>query len=204
MSQIILFDIDNTLIDTFKLASQIDEQIISNYSIPRDNFISAKNEYYSQIKVPTRFNPQNYCAHIATSFNLDLEKIETIFNQSKYYINSLFPGTKLVLSQLSIDNKLGIFSEGYEDFQIKKLKLSGIYSYFIPSLFFIFSDKLKEANLTKLPTGSLIIDDKLSVVKKISNFKNLDILLIDRKNNITNQKNMVKIDSLTYIKNYIK
>jgi len=204
MSQIILFDIDNTLIDTSNLSSQIDEQIISNFSIPRDNFIWAKDEYYSQIKVPTRFNPQNYCAHIATSFDLDLEKIETIFNQSKYYINSLFPDTKLGLSKLSLDYTLGIFSEGYEDFQLKKLKLSDIYSYFNPNLIFVFRDKLKESNLTKLPTGSLIVDDKESVVEKILNIKNLSILYINRESKIINKTNIVTINNLANIKDFIK
>lgn len=86
----------------------------------------------------------------------------------KLYRDSLYPDAIATLALLAKEYPLGIFSQGYREFQENKLKQCGIVSYFKKECIFIFPDKTLTSVLDTLPENAVIIEDKLSVVQKIN------------------------------------
>lgn len=86
----------------------------------------------------------------------------------KLYLDSLYPDAVTTLALLSKEYLLGIFSQGYREFQENKLRQCGIMPYFKKEYIFIFPDKTLSSALKTLPENAVIIEDKLSVVQKIN------------------------------------
>jgi hypothetical protein len=103
-------------------------------------------------------------------FDIDYTLFNTyLFKKSKLTRFLLYKEVTDVLCRLSEIATLGIFSEGEEDFQLRKLEMTGVKDYFPREHTFIVSDKsfLIKDILAKYEHGPLfLVDDKLNILQK--------------------------------------
>jgi len=168
MSHILLFDIDNTLLDTQKLMNHfikpaLQENLVSQW----DQFAAVSDRYWQTIQKPTLFDPEQYLTHLAVSFEAQRPALSNLFYTQDFYESSLFPDVKDMLAALASNFKLGIYSEGTPTFQVQKLELAGIKDFFKPELIFVSSDKIEPQFLATLPDAT-IIDDRLLVIETLA------------------------------------
>ena len=126
MRQIILFDIDYTLIDSYKI------RILSRSSLKRYLKTTGKEleiiigKYVNSLGSITDFNANDFINFISDSYKTDPVKLRDIFYRKEHFVNSLYSETIITLKTLKKKYNLGIFSEGFDDFQMQKLKLSNL------------------------------------------------------------------------------
>lgn len=180
----VFFDLDHTLWD-FEKNSALTFQIIlpaHNITVPLDSFL--------KVYVPANLVFwKMYREEKITKTELRYQRLKSVFDTLEYtvsdhvinsladeYINQLsshtylFPNTLEVLDYLKPNYKLHIITNGFQEIQEKKLRNSGIYSYFeniIDSEMagvkkpnpFIFNLALEKANVE--PEFALMIGDSL-------------------------------------------
>jgi|SRR3989344_7734963 len=181
MRQIILFDIDYTLIDSYKI------RILSRSSLKRYLKTTGKEleiiigKYVNSLGSITDFNANDFINFISDSYKTDPVKLRDIFYRKEHFVNSLYSETIITLKTLKKKYNLGIFSEGFDDFQMQKLKLSNIRQFFKDEYIFIFRRKTLEKNIINLPVKSIIIDDNREVLEKLKKFVSFKFIWINRK-----------------------
>lgn len=107
---------------------------------------------------------------ILVLFDIDYTLFDTAtFKNSGLSLYTLYPQVKKVLEELSNKFTLGILSQGETDFQIKKLKETGIFELFDKNHLFITRDKhgemegiLKRLQMEK----AIFVEDKPEILKK--------------------------------------
>ena len=180
---ILLFDIDFTIFNTARFKKKITEYIYYYFHLDKKNVELFDKQYQENIKDMIGINIKDYSEKLGERFSLPSEKIYSlIMDNQNLYIHSLYPDTLPVLSVLSKKYTLGIFSQGYESFQMNKLIKMNILPYFDKKYIYIFPHKIHEDNISQLPKNGIIIDDKLSVIKSVST--HIPAILIDRDNKI--------------------
>lgn len=169
INPILLFDIDYTLFDTdiFRNISLI--EIATQYRLEESAVRQFYATYREGTQAPIGINMKHFTEHIGKEFGLSPDLLfATVMHTEKLYRNSLYPDTLSTLTLLAKDYSLGIFSQGYREFQENKLKQCGIYPFFAEEYTFIFPDKTLSSALKTLPENAVIIEDKLSVVQMIN------------------------------------
>ena len=162
---IILFDIDNTLINTHDFKVKFAKNISIRCNIDLETFHNFEKKYIQQINGSNNINISEYTVAIANEFNCPVKKIEENYiNDKKIYQEVVFEGVEQLLIQLKEKHTLGIYSEGSQILQMLKLNNSDLSSYFSLEHIYIFRNKLDDENIAKLPTESIIIDDKKEVI----------------------------------------
>lgn len=164
MKEIILFDIDYTLINS-AISKEIRREYISKeFGLDIDEIIIAEKGYIPKDTGFTDFNPNDFVSHLSNTLNADVRKMHDIFFDDSVFLNALYPEVITCLESLSGNYSLGIFSEGFRDFQLTKLHKSGIINFFKKDLTFISRRKLTESTLSLIPYGSYILDDNPEVI----------------------------------------
>lgn len=165
---IILFDIDGTLFDTQAFGRLVFPKITK--LIGKDEKLIKKviEEYFSKLDSGTDFHPGDFLNHLSTRFSIDLKLLNDIFYNKKFYQKALYKEVTRVLKRLMKNYKLGIYSEGFIEFQKKKLLYSGVLSYFDSNYIYISRRKLKDINKDSLPKRCYIVDNSIEVVKKLT------------------------------------
>ncbi len=176
---ILLFDIDDTLLNTKKLISIINKQVLAIIKLSETELQALINQYLKQLD--TNFtDPEDYCNYLSKKLNLSAEKkqqlIDVFYKKTQKYQNCLFTDTKIV-TQLAEKHQLGIFSQGGEKFQTAKYLNSGLAQYFNSDLIFISENKTAPQFLKKIPKKAIIIDNDLKVIKKLLNHQRKAIWL---------------------------
>jgi RNAse (barnase) inhibitor barstar len=180
-------DIDNTLINTRKLISLAYKEITKQTKLSLDEVIKIKREYSLTLDSHTDFCPEDFIKFLP-------QKIEkNPFENSKIYIKSLFNETIPFLMKNKKRFNLGIYSEGFESYQLKKLKLSGIIDYFDKELIIIERRKLTEGVINKIKEGSIVVDNSEEVIEKIENYNNLKPIWVNRKESQTKFKKEIMV-----------
>lgn len=182
MKPILLLDIDQTLINTEKFKFDTSTSLSEYLNTSTEQFNEVSQRYISSLKYSSDFNYQTYLRTIADSYDRGFPRLEKIFLSKTILSHCLFPETKRVLRKLSKKYTLGIYSEGFLDFQTKKLIYSGIAKYFSRKYIFIFRRKTSLENIRKLPKKSTVIDNELSVLKRLSKHKNIKTYWLNREN----------------------
>lgn len=175
---LILFDIDQTLINTSKLKNIFADNIASICNTDLLTLSRIEKEYLQIINGSSNIDIHNYIKKISYNLNCPSNKLlELYLKNKKIYQLALFKETKIVLQKLSKDHTLGIYSEGSVFFQTLKLKNSGIYDFFSKDHIYIFKKKLEESNIKLIPKESIIIDDKKEVIQQLSklNYKAIQL-----------------------------
>lgn len=181
MEKTILFDIDGTLFDSHKFGSLIREEFVKILGIDEEELIRANADYYSKLESSTDFLPRDITSFISERFNASEEDLNRVFwENDRIYKESLYPETIGVLKELSEKNILGIFSQGDEELQARKLNACDISQFFDRSKLFVYKRKLLDEVLGALPKDALFVDDKHDVVTTLA--KARDVVWINRRN----------------------
>ncbi len=105
-------------------------------------------------------------------FDIDYTLFDTkLFKESNLTEYRIYDEVESTLTMLKKQAKLGIFSEGRQDFQKAKLQNTGIFSLFDSNLIFIVPDKfeaLREIVSTfENKKNIFLVDDKLSILAEV-------------------------------------
>jgi hypothetical protein len=182
MPQVILFDIDYTLLDSAALRKLRRNALIKEIGVPKAEFNEVLFKYTSSLKSSTDFNPSNFLNQLSIDFGHDLDKLESIFYDNRSYIRSIYPETIDTLEKLHSKYLLGIFSEGIKEHQKKKLLLSNLEKYLNRKFVFIFKRKLSNNSLAKIPKNAIIVDDNPEVIVTLQKHKFPNVYHLNRKN----------------------
>ena len=177
--KIILFDFDKTVSDTHGFVERFCLEVNKKFSITPEVCKEVLHEYHLQLDSSTDFRPEGYAQEMykKTGINQDLIK-EIIFDPKNH---PLFPESFEVLTSLSKRCVLGIFSEGFEDWQKKKIQLDGIWDFFEPKMMIIERRKLLPESIEKIPKEATVVDDKKEVIKTLAQFRpDLKLVWINR------------------------
>lgn len=200
MSSIILFDIDHTLLDTCKLKKLFDREICQVLKIKKEDLENFNQEFSRRLKNSIEFSPRRYILSLEKRFPahfLRSKLLNLFFKNRVYYRKSLYPETIPVVNKLKRKFSLGIFSEGVREFQLAKLKLSGLADYFDKKLVFIYPNKREKAKLLIKRLGSFyVIDDNIEHITALAKIKAISPILVKReKRNLENQSSNFKLIS---------
>ena len=130
-NSIIYFDIDRTLIDAVKIRENTRSEIAKESGISREKVEEYINEYVSTLAHKNGYSYMEMLLHLSQKSGIDLERLKQAHDKLENFEKSLYDDTVKTLTILKENNnQLGIYSEGWDDYQINKLKLSGIYKFF--------------------------------------------------------------------------
>lgn len=187
MKEIILFDLDYTLLNTGKFKENFKIRISNLLKISLDEFIQAEKGYVKAKKGFTDFIPEDYIRYISNYFNHDQSEISKAFFDENNFQDALFGDVIPTLDALKSSYRIGVFSEGFKDFKILKLHKTGILKYFDKDLIFIFKRKLIEDSLKLLPDNCFIVDDNLPVICALKELKRVRPIWLNRETNENNE-----------------
>ncbi len=180
MSDVILFDLDNTLLDTKKLLNAYIKPALQEHLVAEpEHFEEVSNRYWQGLTKPTLFDPEEYITHLADSFEAQRSALSNVLYQSNFFMSSLFPDTFETLEKLKPHYRLGIYTEGNIAFQNHKLTLTGIRDFLDPELLFVTNDKVAETYLSQLPDCT-IVEDRLGVIEVIAAYPRFQPVWINR------------------------
>ena len=180
MNPLILFDIDYTLYNTRHFIELVNPLIMSALNITPEELSQTLKDYLNTLAKSTDFLPEDFLRILANNYSYSYQKLHDIYFSPELYKSSLFPDTVPALQKLYPDFNLGIFSEGFPDFQTLKLKNSGILGYFDTKYIFIYNRKTDLKILRSLPADTTILDDKSDVIQTIKQFPHLKPVWINR------------------------
>jgi phosphoglycolate phosphatase-like HAD superfamily hydrolase len=196
MSQkIILFDFDKTVSDTNGFVKKFSQSLYKKFNISGETVVNILQEYNATLESTTDFRPEGFSRAISEKTGIDINLIQkNVFDPKNFPI---FEEVRNVLAKLSINNRLGIFSEGFNDWQKNKIKMSNILGFFEESLMIIERRKLSPESIKKIPNGVIVIDDKRIVIETLANTRpDLNLVWINR---LTDEK--IETTQIRTIKN---
>lgn len=180
MGNPVLFDIDGVLFDTEKFGKLLRSEFVRILDIGEEELISANADYYSNLSERTDFDPRGITAYLSERFEKDVVKLDHVFwKEDDLYQESLYPETQEVLRELKDQKTLGIFSQGNEELQNRKLDAAKLRDYFSPEHVFIHRRKLSDDAIELLPRQATFVDNKHDVVVALQKF--VDVIWINRK-----------------------
>jgi phosphoglycolate phosphatase-like HAD superfamily hydrolase len=199
---LILFDLDNTLLDTGKVVNQgFKPALQAILGLAEAEFAEANQAYWQSLADSTDFDPQAYAEFLATKYNNQATTLLECIYQPQWYADHVFAEVTNVLTELNADHQLGIFSQGNQTYQTQKLELSGLSQYFPPDMRFIFNRKLDPQILANLPAAT-VVDDRLAMVLVAQTYPQLKVIWLNRHGENATE-NVLEIQSLTELKNNI-
>jgi hypothetical protein len=164
-SPILLLDIDRTLFDTDAFKTRARLGLARLIGCTQADIFAEESGYCANLSSSSEFDPEEFAIRLSRSFNFPVHALLSDYlDNSSYYQESVFPETAPVLRAVSPRTNLGIYSEGCWGYQINKLRQSGLMPWFDENLLFINSSKRTPVNLSQIPTGATIVDDKREVI----------------------------------------
>ena len=190
--RIILFDIDKTVFDTKASGKKYGQKLAERCHVGEEKIKESVESYRSQLESSTDFDPDELLARIETEYGVEKGNLEQVlFDQSNFI---LFPESGAVLEKLAKTSILGLFSEGRQQWQKKKMELTGIARFFDPRYVIVERRKMNEESIKKIPQGSTVIDDKKVVIERLKQLRpDLHLVWINRESE-------EKIEGVTNIK----
>lgn len=180
MSNLILFDIDGVLFDSEKFGKLIRAEFVKILNISEEELIRANADYYAKLETTTDFNPREITSYLAEHFDADQKALDQVFwENDEIYKGAIYQDVSEALKKLSGKYTLGIFSQGNEELQRKKLDASGIKKYFKDEHIMISVRKLSDDAIELLPRDATLIDNKHDVVIALKKFTN--VIWLNRK-----------------------
>lgn len=196
--KVILFDIDRTLFDADLFEEMIYQEISKATGLKNERINEMRMEFRSKI---AGYLVNDLIDYISQKSKVNLDFLKKKLNDKNTHKEYIFNEVETVLNNLSKNNFLGIFSNGYYDYQIKKI--SSIVSFFKKDLVFITDGKLENNFLKKIPEGSVIIEDDKDIVKNLRNLNIFNVIWLNRKNNKEKIDGVIEIKNLNELKNFI-
>lgn len=179
--KIILFDIDETLMGLDKMAVMFYEKLAKQLGITTEKIIELKEQYKKTLNQSGDYLHSNLILFLKEITGNNGKEIEDPFEDKENYKKSLHPEVKENVKKLSKNFRLGVYSEGFYEYQKKKVYWSGIGDFFDEKLIFITQNKSDPEFLKILPEGAIIIDDKKSKIEKLKEAGRFNLVWINRK-----------------------
>lgn len=187
MNQTILFDIDRTLIDTDKLIKATNWAMADRFGRSIEETVKVVDDYVKSLNYKNDYYPKDLAIFISNKWKLEPKEVLRTYWNKTLFSESIFEDTEKVLNNLKRDCLLGIFSEGYRDFQSFKLEANGINGYFRPEITYIKRRKMND-NFVNNWGEVTVIDDDLGVVDFLVKFKKVEVVWINRKDKTKHPK----------------
>jgi hypothetical protein len=164
--------LDKTVLDTAKIKNAFITSLAACSNSSREIVTSWLDEYVSSLPSSLEFDPNDFLLFLFEKLK-DLATLEQL--QAALYAQENFTGTVFVdvvpavQELLKMGFGIGVFSEGVKYWQELKLEKSGVVNLFgDQSLQEIHPDKKLPAVISKLLTGSAVVDDKKLIAEKIA------------------------------------
>lgn len=176
----IIFDFDHTLFDTKRFFLFFEKKFVEKFNLKKEifekSFKKSKNNFYK---------PQKHFLLLSKKIKVfskkDFEK-ELFSLLKKYSKKFLYPEVLEVLNKLKKDFSLYLISFGEKNFQMEKIKGSGIGKYFKKII--ITSKRDKTPIIKKIlqrDKKAVFVDDDQETIKKVKeNFPEIFVIMIDR------------------------
>jgi len=190
---VILFDIDNTLLDTKAFVKRVfahmQTVLEAEHAISAGELSRLKDEYYHGLQASTDFSPEDFVSFLSEEGPVVLgselqEKLIAFFYEKNTLEQHLFSDVTRNLQRLSVGNTLGIFSQGIEKYQSKKIDNSGLMNYFDTKYRFVYKRKETPEVLSEIKSkihGDFsVIDDKFSAVSALAFSGVKPVFFLDR------------------------
>lgn len=163
--QIILLDIDKTLFDVNAFFSKnVWPAVEEDLKISRAKLDKVSKIYQGTLSKNTEFDPKGWMSVARKELGDKANDIKDYIYNPDFFVDSLFNEVIPALNELKEDYTLGIYSEGIEEWQRKKIELSGLNNYFEQKYIIISPNKVSEIVMGSIPKGSTIVDDRSDVV----------------------------------------
>ena len=221
----VFFDLDHTLWDFDKNSMLAFKRVFKKFkiNIEFDAFLKIYEpinvEYWKKYREDKVSKENLRRGRLIDSFNFfdliytteKIDKIADAYIEELPFDNHLFEGALEILDYLTLNYKLHIITNGFEEVQYKKLKNSGIVHYFSTVTTSeevgvkkpnskVFLTALKKAN--SLPEESVMIGDSLEADILGANNIGMQTIFYNYRNESISKK-IKSIDSLIEIKNYL-
>lgn len=178
MPKLILFDIDFTLIDTDKLRSLVSKNLIKVLGVDEATLAAVSDRYVETLSYFNDFNYDDYLLHLSAVFSADFAVLkEATFTNEDIYRSILYPDTIPTLKDLQPNFTLGLYSEGFVEFQ--SIKIGGILSYFDPHHRYILRRKSSPESLASLPPA-IVVDDNPEIIAKLISLNQVQPIWLNR------------------------
>ncbi len=205
MNKIIFFDIDGTLFDVPLFIKLLHKNLIDRFGLSEQDILELRTLYDETKKEEGYFLPKAFFNKIAKRFQTVEEKgLEKIFQNIDLFEKSVYKDTS-VINSLSNSALIGIFSQGDENFQKKKILF--IKKVLDDENVYIFHDKLAQAKdvFSKYRDCEIfLVDDNLELLRKIKSiFPNISEVFIDRGGKYGDNRDITRIKSLSELRQLI-
>lgn len=181
LKPLILFDIDQTLVDTEILRTTLTRALAKVVNISPDEMRAHIHEYYQTLSETEALEPKKMLAFLSRRLQVSAKTLADVFFAPQWYQQALYPEVIEVLGQLRQDAyPLGLYSQGHRDFQEHKLLANNLMDFFDPRYRFISLLKTDPSVIENLPENTVIIDDRPSVIEFLEKFPNIIPLHIVR------------------------
>lgn len=197
----VLFDIDNTLIDTKKLSLLAYTDIAKQTGKTFEEISKLKDEYKDSLEFNTDFYPDCLMVFLEKKIG---QPIDNPFDKKEIYVESLFDETVELLTKLKKTKRLGIYSEGFTNYQTRKLEFSGIIDFFDKDLIFIKRRKLDNDSLNVIPDGATVVDDNPKVAEKLNTVKGVKVVWLNMSEDKTEIEGISTIKKLSEVHDLVK
>lgn len=202
VKRIILFDIDLTLINTDEYRERSLTALASYTHKSIGEVEIAREQYINSLQTTKDFHPKELAKWMSMALGNNMEKLlDQIWNKD-ILSGLVYEEVEIALEMLSEENTLGIYSEGFDDFQKLKLEANGLTKYFNPKWVFITRKKLGDVKVNTLGKVT-IVDDNIKICEMLNDYKDVTILWLNRKTN-KKSKDVRTIFSLKELVNEIK
>lgn len=196
--KIILFDIDRTLFDADLFEEMIYQEISKATGLKKEKINEMRIEFRSKL---AGYLVNDLIDYISQKSKTNLDFLKERLNDKITYKKYIFNEIETILNNLEKNNYLGIFSNGFYDYQTKKI--SSILNFFEKEFIFITDGKLENSFLKKIPKGAIIIDDDRDIVQNLKNLNVFNIIWLNRKNKTEKIEGVREIKNLKELENLI-
>lgn len=197
MSKIVFFDIDGTLFNVKSFLALFHQKLINELGFSNSQISNLKDLYEETKKEAGYFLPSLFISKISEAFSLKTDELTRLFNSIDLFDKSVYkdsPGIK----SLAVKANIGIFSEGDNQFQRKKITFLG--SLINEEDIYIFPDKLKMAGqvFSKYEGFEIyLIDNNIKVLREVEKINSkINLILINREEDLAENDEIISIKNL--------
>lgn len=176
--KIILFDVDDTLIEKSKTKKNV-VKFLLDYSNKTEEEIELMMEDF----LDRSDNSKDFMIGAFIQSVMGDENFKKFsINDPKIYEGILFEDTLPVLEKFKEKNQImGSFTQGYVDFQKAKIKLTGIENFLDKNLIYVSPNKLDPEFVKTLPNSAIVVDDKKRILETLKQLRpDLELFWINR------------------------
>lgn len=202
--KIILFDWDDTLFSKTEYKRNLRSNLARMCGVSKEEIFDFEEKYFKNLGKSGDFQIDNFVKNFGQKFGKKIEKGDFGSDKLGIYSKALFPEAISVLNDLKNDFILGIYSQGFVNLQMLKIKSSGIGNFFDEKFIYINRDKLNANFLAKLPDGAIIVDDKREVVQKLEALNRFKVVWVNRKNDNGVVEGVTTVRSLSELVDLVK